>query len=265
LKQLCDFWQKKANRGIIALNDTQEGNMKAIILVAGYATRMYPLTLNQPKALLPLKGKPVINYIIDQLNRIEAVDAVYVVSNHKFFTHFKEWAQTAPSRAPITVLDDGTTEDGTKRGAIGDMYFTIREMGIDEDVAVICGDNYFTYDLKEQYEFFREKNADTLTAGIIDDIEQLKAFAVAELDEDGKVLSLIEKPEQPATNIAIYGSYFYKRDTLPLIAQYIAEGNNPDQPGRLPQWLHTRKAVYAYIMNGACYDIGTIKAYEEMR
>jgi glucose-1-phosphate thymidylyltransferase len=238
--------------------------MKAIILAAGYATRMYPLTLNQPKALLPLKGKAVIEYITDQLAGINEVDEIYVVSNHKYFNNFNEWVKTLDYRVPVTVLNDGTTEDGTKRGAIGDMYFTITEKSIDEDIIVICGDNYFTYDLKEQYGFFKEKDADTLTAGVIDDIELLKSFAVAELDENGKVLSLVEKPEHPASNVAVYGSYFYKRDTLPLIKQYIKEGNNPDQPGRFPQWLHTRKAVYAYIMNGMCYDIGTIKAYEEM-
>jgi glucose-1-phosphate thymidylyltransferase len=238
--------------------------MKAIILAAGYATRMYPLTLNQPKALLPLKGKAVIEYITDQLAGIVEVDEIYVVSNHKYFNNFSEWAKTLNYRVPVTVLNDGTTEDGAKRGAIGDMYFTVNEKGIDEDIIVICGDNYFTYDLKEQYGFFKEKDADTLTAGIIDDIELLKSFAVAELDENGRVLSLVEKPERPASNIAVYGSYFYKQDTLPLIKQYLDEGNNSDQPGRFPQWLHTRKAVYAYIMNGMCYDIGTIKAYEEM-
>jgi glucose-1-phosphate thymidylyltransferase len=238
--------------------------MKAIILAAGYATRMYPLTLNQPKALLPIRGKAVIEYITDQLAGIGEVDEIYVVSNQKYFDNFNGWAKALDYRTPVTVLNDGTTEDGAKRGAIGDMYFTITEKEIDEDIIVICGDNYFTYDLTEQYDFFKEKNADTLTAGVIDDIELLKSFAVAELDENGRVLSLVEKPEHPAGNTAVYGSYFYKRDTLPLIKQYIEEGNNPDQPGRFPQWLHTRKAVYAYIMNGACYDIGTIKAYEEI-
>ncbi len=241
--------------------------MKAIILVAGYATRMYPLTFDKAKALLPFKGKTVIDFIFeDQLNRIGEVDAVYVVSNNKFYNDFLEWSRKVKSAAPITVLNDGTEADGTKRGAIGDIQFTIEEMKIDDDVLIICGDNYFTYDLKKQYDFFREKNGDTLTAGIIDDVEQLKQFAVAELDKQGKVLSLVEKPDKPASDIAVYGTYFYKKETLALLKEYLDAGNNPDQPGRFPAWLYKRKDVYAYVMeDGACYDIGTIKVYEEMK
>jgi len=239
--------------------------MKVIILAAGYATRMYPLTLNQPKALLPLRGKPVIDYIIEQVERLSAVDFIYVVSNHKFFPHFFDWAARTRSPVPIEVLNDGTREEDRRRGAVGDILFTLREKHIDDDIVVIAGDNYFTYDLREQYEFFVKKNRDVLTAGRVADRETIKHFAVAELDEDGKVLSLVEKPEEPASDMAVYATYFYKRETLPLIEQYLAEGNNPDAPGYFPQWLHKRQDVYAYRMNGDCYDIGTIEVYEAMQ
>ena len=238
--------------------------MKAIILLAGYATRMYPLTENRPKALLPLKGKPVIDYIVEQISRIPAIDKIYAVTNSKFYTHFVEWAKTAPTTLPIEVLDDGTTSNDNRLGAVGDTFFTIREKAIDEDVFVICGDNYFTYDLREQYDFFIDKGADTLAAKEINDIETLKAFAVAKLDANGKVLALVEKPQAPESNIGVFGSYFYRRDTLPLFERYLAEGNPPDAPGNFPQWLHKIKDVYAYVMNGFCYDIGTIEVYEEM-
>jgi glucose-1-phosphate thymidylyltransferase len=238
--------------------------MKAIILAAGYATRMYPLTLNQPKALLPLRGKPVIDYIVDQLNGLPCLDHIYVVTNHKFYPHFSHWQGKVHSRAPISVLNDGTTDVDNRRGAIGDIRFVISEAGIDDDIVVIAGDNYSTYDLREQYAFFRAKDRDTITAGIVNDIDMLRGFAVAELDDGGKVLSLVEKPQNPATNIGVYATYFYKKDTLPLIKQYLEEGNNPDAPGHFPQWLYTRKEVYAYMMNGECYDIGTIEMYEEM-
>jgi glucose-1-phosphate thymidylyltransferase len=225
---------------------------------------MYPLTENQPKALLPLKGKPVIDYIVEQINRIPAVDAIYCVTNHKFYTHFAAWAKTAPTTLPVEVLNDGTTNNDNRLGAVGDIHFTISQKAIDEDIFVICGDNYFTYDLREQYDFFVAKNADTLAAKEIDDIEQLKAFAVAKLDPQGKVLALVEKPAVPESNLAVFGSYFYKRDTLPLFERYLQEGNNKDAPGYFPQWLHKRKDVYAYVMDGHCYDIGTIAMYEEM-
>ena len=238
--------------------------MKAIILLAGYATRMYPLTKDQPKALLPLKGKPVIDYIVEQINRIPAIDTIYAVTNSKFYTHFVEWAKTAPTTVPIEVLDDGTTDNSNRLGAVGDIYFTIQEKSIDDDIFVIAGDNYFTFDLKEQYDFFVDKGHDTLAAMEINDIEMLRAFAVAELDGSGKVLSLEEKPQTPKSNTAIFASYFYRRETLPLFKRYFDEGNPPDAPGYFPEWLHKISDVYAYIMNGECYDIGTIQMYEEM-
>ena len=238
--------------------------MKAIILVAGYATRMYPLTENQPKALLPLRGKPVIDYILDQINRLPAIDKIYVVSNTKFYGHFVDWSKNAPTTLPIEVLDDGTTSNDNRRGAIGDIYFTLTEKNINEDIFIIAGDNYFTYDLREQYDLFQQKGCDTLAGKEINDIEQLKAFAVAKLDSEGKVLDLVEKPKVPESNIAIFASYFYRKDTLPLFNQYLDEGNDPDPPGSFPQWLHKKRDVYAYIMNGDCYDIGTIAMYEAM-
>jgi len=238
--------------------------MKAIILLAGYATRMYPLTENMPKALLPLKGKPVIDYIIEQINRLPEVDTIYAVTNSKFYTHFCEWAKTAPTSIPIEVLDDGTSTPETRRGAIGDVYFTIQEKAIDDELFIVAGDNYFTYDLREQYEVYRNTGCDTIAGKELNDIEMLKSFAVAKLDEAGKVLDLVEKPAVPESNMAIYATYFYRRDTVPMFKQYLDEGHNPDMIGAFPQWLHKRRDVYTYKMNGDCYDIGTIAMYEEM-
>jgi glucose-1-phosphate thymidylyltransferase len=238
--------------------------MKAVILAAGYATRMYPLTLNQPKALLPLRGKPVIDYIIEQLNRLPAIDHIYLVSNHKFYPHFNDWRSNAPTEIPVTVMDDGTTSEDNRRGAIGDISFVIDQAQIDDDVVVIAGDNYFTYDLKKQYDFFNRLQHDTLTAVVIPDKEALKSLGVAVLDEDFKVLDMVEKSPNPPSDTAIFATYFYKRDTLPLIKQYLNEDNNADAPGHFPVWLHTRRDVYAYIIDGECHDIGTIEAYEQM-
>jgi len=237
--------------------------MKAIILLAGYATRMYPLTESQPKALLPLKGKPVIDYIVEQINKLP-VDTIYAVTNSKFYAHFSQWAKTAPTTIPIEVLDDGTTSNANRLGAIGDIFFTITEKNIDDEVFIVAGDNYFTYDLTEQYDVFRKTGCDTVAGKALDDIEQLKAFAVAKLDENGKVLDLVEKPEKPESNIAIYATYFYRKDTVPLFKQYLQAGNNPDPPGAFLQWLHKIRDVYSYAMNGDCYDIGTIEMYEKI-
>ena len=238
--------------------------MKVILLAAGYATRMYPLTENTPKALLPLRGKAVIGHIIEQLNNLPEIKNIYVVTNSKFFSHFTEWAKTAPTDTPIEVLDDGTTNNENRRGAIGDVLFTIEQKSINDELLVIASDNYFTYDIREQYDVFRKTGCDTLAGKEIDDREALKSFAVALLDPNGKVLDLEEKPQNPKSNMAIFATYFFRKETSGMFTQYLSQGNSPDNIGAFPQWLYKIRDVYAYKMNGDCYDIGTIEMYEKM-
>lgn len=189
-----------------------------------------------------------------------------MVSNYKFFAHFEKWATHVISAIPITLLNDGSISQETQLGAIGDIQFTLRVKNIEEDIIVIAGDNYMTYPLLEQYHFFKQKNADTLCAKKIADRKQLTGLAVATLDENGKVLSLVEKPQDPPSDTAIYATYIYRADTLPLFARYLQdERNNRDAPGHFPQWLHKEKDVYAYVMNGDCHDLGTVDVYEQMQ
>jgi len=238
--------------------------MKAIILAAGYATRMYPLTENASKALLPLRGKLMINHIIQQINNLPEVDKIYVVTNSKFYLDFCEWAKNAPANAKVEVLDDGTTSNQDRRGAVGDVQFTIAQKSINDELFVVAGDNYFTYDLREQLEVFRKTGCDTLTAMELKDIEKLKAFAVALLDENGKVMDLEEKPQNPKSNTAIFAAYFFRKATVPLFEKYLSEGNSPDNIGAFPAWLYKTQDIYAYKMNGECYDVGTLEMYEQL-
>jgi len=238
--------------------------MKSIILAAGYATRLYPLTINRPKALLPINGRPIIDYLVDDINKLRDADEIYVVTNRKFAGHFAEWAEKNAGGVPIRVLDDGTESDETKRGAIGDIQFTIEEIGIDDDLMVVAGDNFNTFSLTNYYAFFRRVNRDCVCVMRIDDVEQLKGFAVALTDENNKIIELVEKPKEPKSDLAVFATYFYLRETLPLFKQYLDEGNTPDAPGNFPQWLHTRRDVYAYVMDGECYDIGTPAMYEQV-
>lgn len=238
--------------------------MKAIILAAGYATRLYPLTLNKPKALLPIAGKPILNYIADEIAEIDEIDELIILSNTKFYNNFEKWKTDYKSRLNITVLDDGTTDDSNKLGAIGDIFYAVKTLNIDDDILVMAGDNIFTFKLKDYYNQFKKINKDFILVKQIDNINDLKRMANVILDESNRVMDMIEKPQNPLSNIAAFASYIYKRETVPLIGRYLEEGNNPDAPGFFPSWLHKQKEVFAYKFTGECYDIGTPESYDEV-
>lgn len=238
--------------------------MIALILAAGYATRLYPLTLNMPKALLPIDNKPIIDYIVEQIETIDEVKEIVVISNHRFATNFFEWAENGSFKKNLSVIDDGTTSEETRRGAIGDILFAIEEKKIDDEILVVAGDNFFTYSLKDYYDFYREKDRDCVCVKKFDNRELLKQFGVAVLDENGRVLEIEEKPAKPKSDTAVYATYMYKKDTVPLFRTYIEEGNKPDAPGYFLEWLYKRKDVYAYAFDGECYDIGTPESYRSV-
>jgi glucose-1-phosphate thymidylyltransferase len=239
--------------------------MKAIIIAAGYATRLYPLTLNKPKALLEVGNQTVLDYIIDEVETITAVNEIFIVSNHKFAKHFTDWRQLRNSVKKIKIIDDGTISDETKLGAIGDISLVIEKENINEDILVIAGDNLFTFKLMDFYNFYLKTQRDCILVQENENIDQLKAMGVVSLNKDNKVLDFKEKSNTPISNVAVYASYIYMKNTLPLILQYLNEKNNPDSPGYFPAWLYDKKDIYAYRFQGECYDIGTHKSYDEVK
>ena len=243
--------------------------MKAIILAAGYATRLYPLTINRPKALLPINNIPIASYIVKQINNLPDIDNIYVVSNNKFAKHFFDWHEKIKyeSKIPIKIINDGSEENQNKKGAIGDINFVIEEENINDDIIVIAGDNFFTFDLREFYNFACEIKKDCACAKEFESQPQefLKRFAIALTDENNKLIDLCEKPEEPKSNLVVYANYIYKKQTLKLIKKYLDDGNIPDAPGFFLQWLYKKQDVYIYKMNGECYDIGTPEAYMEVQ
>jgi glucose-1-phosphate thymidylyltransferase len=241
--------------------------MIAILLVAGYATRLYPLTINTPKPLLPVAGRAMLDYIVDEIDTLPDLHSICLISNHRFAEHFEEWAvrrRKTSVDVPITVLDDGTTDDSNKKGAIGDIQFAIDTLHIDDDVVIVAGDNLFTYRLKDMHDHFQKIRHDLLIAIHVPEKHQLQKLAVATLDEHGKVLRMEEKPQEPESETAIYATYFYRKETLPLIKKYLDEGNTPDAPGNFPSWLYKRQDVYAYLADGTCIDIGTPDNYRDV-
>lgn len=240
--------------------------MQALILAAGYAMRLAELTANFPKALLKLGQRPMTDYILDKLSEIPEIKTVHVVSNHRFAPFFVEWADELAARNAypgfeLRVWDDGTTSNDDRRGAIGDIQYVIEQANLDDDLFVLCGDNYFTFSLADMYNEFARDGHDLVCASHFDDLSLLRGYGVATLDDENRVISMVEKPETPPTDIGVHGIYLYKRETLPLFAQYLADGNPKDAPGNFPSWLYRRKTVKAFLCTGECHDIGTKASY----
>jgi glucose-1-phosphate thymidylyltransferase len=234
--------------------------MKVLILAAGYATRLYPLTLTQPKPLLPVAGQPMIEYVLDNLAPIGGIDRVYVVTNAKFAGHFQQWSQAyraSKSKLDFTIVNDGSTDDSNKLGAIGDINLVIAREKIQDDLIVVAGDNLFSQSLEDFGKHCRKMNAPVLAVYDVGSLEEIKKYNSITLDASGQITFFEEKPAQPASTLTGIALYYYPKAILPMIRQYVAEGNNPDQPGRLVQWLYPRTPVYTWRVPGIWFDIGS--------
>jgi glucose-1-phosphate thymidylyltransferase len=239
--------------------------MKVIILAAGYATRLYPLTLTQPKPLLPVAGQPMIDYVLDNLAPIGGIDRIYVVTNAKFAGHFQQWSadyRANKAKLNFTIVNDLSTDDRNKLGAIGDIHFVLKSQNVADDIIVVAGDNLFSEKLSGFGKFCREKNAPVLGVYDVGNLEEIKKYNAITLNGNGRITFFEEKPKNPTSTLTGIALYYYPRGTLPLIKQYVAEGNNPDQPGRLIQWLYPRLPVYTWTVPGLWYDIGSKETLE---
>jgi glucose-1-phosphate thymidylyltransferase len=226
--------------------------MKAIILAAGYATRLRPLTDSIAKQLLPIGGRPMMDWVSDKVE--ELTDEIHVVTNSRFSGDFERWAS---GRDAVTVHDDGTTSNDDRLGAIRDIEFVLERAGEDDDLLVIAGDNLFDFSLVDFAEFWRGKGTASAVA-VYDcaDLELATHYGVVEVGEDDRVVSFEEKPSEPRSTLVATAAYLYHREHLPLLGRYLAEGNSPDQPGRLVAWLCEREPVYGSRFAGPWHDVG---------
>jgi glucose-1-phosphate thymidylyltransferase len=236
--------------------------MNAVILAAGYATRLYPLTLDRPKALLPVAGRPMVEHLLLRLEGVEGLDAIHLVTNSKFAGAFREWA-AGWNGQEVQIVDDGTSDEETKLGAIGDLELTIRAAAIDDDLIVLAGDNLFSESLAPFGAFARAKAAPVIGVYDVGDLEAIRRYNSITLDEDDRLTYFEEKPEHPRTTLTGIALYFYPRKSLGVVREYLAAGNNPDQPGRLVEWLYPREPVYAWRVPGRWYDIGSAETLAE--
>jgi len=235
--------------------------MKAVILAAGYATRLYPLTLDRPKALLPVGGRPMVEHQLERLAEIEGLDGIYLVTNSKFAGSFHDWA--AGHDADVQIIDDGTSDEESRLGAIGDLDLTIREAAIDDDLLVLAGDNLFSESLAPFADFGREKSAPALGVYDVGDLDAIRRYNAIELDADDRVMFFEEKPERPRSTLTGIALYFYPRSSLRLLREYLDGGNNPDQPGLFVEWLYSRVPVYAWRVPGRWFDVGSKETLAE--
>lgn len=221
--------------------------MKALILAAGYATRLRPLTDSIPKQLLPVGGRPMVDWILERIAETSA-DEVHLVTNARFAADFERWADGKD----VHVHNDGTTSNEDRLGAIGDIRF----VGLDDDLLVIAGDNLFDDSLADYESYWRTRGGSSVAVLDVGDRELAKQYGVVDVDEDDRITDFLEKPADPPTTLCATATYLYTREHARLVATYLDEGNPPDQPGNFVAWLHERAPVYAYRFRGEWYDIG---------
>jgi glucose-1-phosphate thymidylyltransferase len=230
--------------------------MKVVILAAGYATRLRPLTDATPKPLLPVGGRPMVDWIVENARATPGVDGVHLVTNSRFAAQFRAWAEASG----VIVHDDGTSTNENRLGAVGDLALAIERGEIDDDLLVVAGDNLFDYRLADFADDWRRRSGNREVSSVVvydcDDLELATHYGIVELAPDDRVVYFVEKPDDPPSTLAATATYLHPRSHLPLVGRYLEEGHAPDQAGSFIAWLYRREPVYGYRFVGDWFDIG---------
>ena len=237
--------------------------MKCLILAAGYATRLYPLTENFPKPLLTVGDRTILDWLIDDIDRAGLVDQYVVISNHRFAHHFTHWAATRSQR--IDIVDDGTSTNETRLGAVRDIQFAIDQLGLDDDMLVLAGDNLLDFSLVSFLRYAKEKQTSCIMRFLEEDEQRLLKCGVVTVDADDRVLRMTEKSPTPETHWCCPPFYYYTRQDARLVSQGIQEGCGVDAPGSYIAWLCRQRPVHAWQMPGHRYDIGNLESYRSIK
>jgi len=239
--------------------------LQVIIPAAGYATRLFPLTKDRPKALLEVKGKPILEHIVKRVEELPNVSAIFVVSNDKYFGNFKEWADGFECSIPVKVLNDGTTSNEDRKGQVGDILFVIEQEKIDDDLLVVAGDNLFNFSLTPVYNFFREKNAIVNALWDSKSLEVAMKQGIAVIDGGKKIVEFQEKSPSPKSTLTSLGIYFFPREKVGLFKSFIEGGNDADKMGYFMIWLIKNSQPLGFVYNEKWFDIGWHSALEKAR
>ncbi len=237
--------------------------MKAVFLCAGYATRLYPLTKDKPKSLLDIAGRPILNHLMDFVLRIPSIDGILIVTNDKFFKAFCDWKEKYYSKTNVQVINDGTTTNENRLGAIRDMQFALKHGKVSDDVLVLASDNLFDTSVQD-FANTALKHRPHASVGVYDvkDLKLASRYGLVAVDENGKITQFFEKPANPTTTLASTGLYFFPKESLKLIDRYLSGNQNPDAPGHYVQWLVANDQVFAFPFEGTWYDIGDYASYQ---
>ena len=240
--------------------------MKALILAAGYATRLYPLTINTPKPLLPVSGKPIVDYIMDKLEVVEELDEVYVVTNERFYRNFNDWAQKHKSSKKITIVNDETLTNEERLGAIGDIQLVLDKMKLDDDLLIIAGDNLFSFQMNDFLKFAKKKASNfSIVLHNIRSREEARKYGVVKIDDESKLLSFAEKPKEPESALVAICLYYFPKNKLIRVKEYLSQSKHNDAPGNYISWLVQNDNVYGFIFENEWYDIGDKVIYEKIK
>lgn len=238
--------------------------MKCIVLAAGYATRLYPLTKNFPKPLLKVLDKTILDWLIDDINSSNVVDEFIIISNHKYVNHFIDWENHKEISNKITIIDDGTIDNEHRLGAVADINLAIEKLNIDDDLMVIAGDNVLDFSLNNFIKFFEEKKTSCVMTYYEESLEKLKKCSTLVLDNNNKVLEMLEKPQNPTSNYCCPPFYIFVKNDVKKVKDAIKNGCNVDAPGSFINYLYSRSTIYAYKMPGSRYDVGNIESYNNV-
>ncbi len=237
--------------------------MKNIIIAAGYATRLYPLTENFPKPLLKVGSKSILERMIDDIDIFDEVDEHIIVTNHKFAHIFDDWAREMHYQKPVSIIDDGTETNETRLGAVRDLLLAINQRGIDDDIMVLAADNLLDFSFRGFVDFFQEKQSSVIMYYHEPELKRLQRTGVIALDDQQRVLEMQEKPERPVSEWAVPPFYIYRREDMPLIRDCMNHGCGFDAPGNLAHYLVDRTVIHAWRMPGHRFDIGSLDSYKE--
>lgn len=239
--------------------------MKNIVIAAGYATRLGELTKNFPKPLLKIGSNTILGRIIDDIDTIPNIDEHIIVSNHKFVDFFHEWAENSHYTKPVTIIDDGTSTNEMRLGAVRDLLLVLNEREVNDDVLVVAADNILDFSFQGFVDFAKQRNSSCIMCHYQPSIEKLQRTGVVVLDDDSKVVNMEEKPQNPKSTWAVPPFYVYMKQDLPLIRTCIENGCGSDAPGNLAHYLVDRTTIHAYEMPGSRFDIGSLDSYEEAK